>query len=184
MDLELWHWDTLTVTVARTAYWYSKPGGTTSALINRALLAVPELPGIPKVEGAFEGESLTYAKTGGQCEVQGTFWDASGAKHLWWRDAKVGDKLTFQIPVKKAGTYELVAQFGYAPDYGIHRLSLNGAPLGDPLDFLSEGLTWKATSFGKVELKEGVNLLVVECMGKNEKAKPGNMFALDYVLLK
>ncbi len=181
--VEMWHWADCIVTFDHAAYWYSKPGGTPPVHIDEALLPPLKIDPIKPIEGAIEGESLVIAqKTGGETEAQDGFWQCSGGKQLWWRDAAPGNKLVIRIPVKEAGTYEVIANFCKAVDYGIHKMRLNGQEIA-PIDFFNDGLTWKKETLGTFVLPKGDALLEVECVGANPKAQSRNMFALDYLLL-
>jgi hypothetical protein len=182
-DMERWHWEDVPATYARVAYWYAKPGGTTPKPIDRRLLAPPKLDPPKPVEGAIEGENLDVVEmTGGQREAQGGFWALSAGKQLWWRGAEVGNRLRIRVPVKEAGTYEIVGHLGHAADYGIHRMRINGKDLGTH-DFFGQGVEWKRIVLGTVELPQGDAILEVEAVGANPNAKPGRMFGLDYLLL-
>jgi hypothetical protein len=83
-----------------------------------------------------EGEHIkVLSVSGGTTWIQRTNrYGWSGSAQLWWTGAKLGDQLVLELPVAKAGQYNLVAQFSRAADYGIVRLSLDGDPLGDPID--------------------------------------------------
>ena len=63
----------------------------------------------------------------------------SNDAHLWWIEAKPGDKLDLALPVKQAGKYRLGMQLTKAPDYGIVQLYLDGQKLGDPIDLYHDG---------------------------------------------
>jgi hypothetical protein len=152
-DMELWHWQDVTVTVARTAYWYARPGSSLPGKVDIAALTVPEMKPPAPVAGAIEGETLELVgKTGGNLTVQEGFWETSGSKQRWWTFPEPGQKLTLRFPVKAAGTYRVVGHFCHAVDYGIHRLSINGQPVGEPLDFYSPQLGWKKRTLGTFTL--------------------------------
>lgn len=182
-DLELWHWQDVIAGYYRTVFWYSRPGGTPAVAPDRAKLVAPTLE-LPKpVPGALEGENLRVARmTGGKQEVQSGFWEISGGKQLWWTFMKPDDELELVLPVKP-GTYEVIANCCFARDYGRHRISLGNAEPKE-FDFFSDVLTWKKISLGKVTLTEASVKMKITCLGHNPKALAGNMFGLDYVLLK
>lgn len=181
--IEMWHWADVIVTFVHTTYWYAKPGGTPPASIDRSLLPPLEIAPMKPVAGAIEGENLEIAqKTGGETEIQEGFWQTSGGKQLWWRDAKPGDKLVLKIPVAEAGTYEVVGNFCEARDYGIHKMKLNGQEIA-PIDFYNSALSWNQHTLGTFTLPKGTALLEVECTGANPAADPRHMFGLDYLLL-
>jgi hypothetical protein len=182
-DLERWHWVDVVATYGRTAYWYAPANSTPPAAIDRSLLLPEEIKPIT-VAGAIEGETLKILqRTGGTAEVQSGFAELSNGKQLWWRDAKIGDKLTLSVPVAKAGEYEVIAQTGHAQDYGIFQITLNGVDCGTH-DFYIPGLEWKPVSLGKMSLPAGHVTLEILCTAHNPAAIPSNMFGLDYLLLK
>ena len=175
---------------ASTTYWYEAPGG------NDPYRPVPlsERVGYwttvesAKVKGAVEGEKLKIlSKTGGNPQEQdmtgfGSQW--SNDAHLWWTDAKPGDKLDLALPVKQAGKYRLGMQLTKAPDYGIVQLYLDGEKLGAPIDLYHESVV--ATGFlamGEHDFTAGEHKLTVEIAGANDKAIKNYMFGLDYVKL-
>lgn len=183
-DLELWHWSECTVDYDRTVYWYGKPGQTGPAPINKKGLPLAQLGNPLGVPGAIEGETLKYTKTGGDVSVQDGLGEASTGRHLWWTWMKVGDKLVVELPVSKAGTYVLTSNFTCAPDYGMHKVVVNGVALKDPLDFYAPNIRWKKVLLGTFKLKAGANIVEFECTGKNPKAADGWMLGVDYFLLK
>ena len=98
----------------------------------------------------------------------------SGEAHLWWVEAKPGDTLELAVPVKEAGTYTLKANFTKAVDYGIVQLYLNGAKLGEPIDFYNNGVVPSGVmDLGTRALPAGEQDLKVEIVGANEKAAKG-----------
>ena len=183
-DLEMWHWTDTPATSLHTAYWYAKPGGAEPKPIPyHLLLPSPTFEPEP-IKGAIEGEKLAIvSKSGGQTELQ-EFGGLSSGSQLWWRDAKPGDKLVLKLPVKTAGKYAVSGNFCFAGDYGIHQLSLNGQPLGGPMDFYIKGLEWQKKNLGVVDLPAGDALFEVEVTGTNPAAEKRYMFGLDYLMLE
>jgi len=110
----------------------------------------------------------------------------SRAAHLWWREAKPGDRLVLSFEAPKAGRYRITAQLTKAVDYGIHQLSINGQAAGKPIDLFHDGvIPAEPLDLGVFDLKEKDNQLTVEVAGSNEKARPkAYMFGLDYLALK
>jgi len=178
---------------ASTVYWYLAPGGQDPYLP----LPLNERVGYwndtqlqtLKVPGAIEGERLKIlAKTGGnpqEQEMSGYEGQWSGDAHLWWIEAKPGDKLDLAVPVAQAGEYKLAMQFTKAVDYGIVQLSLDGRKLSGPLDLFNNGVVpLGPVYFGEQNLTAGEHKLTVEILGANEKAVKAYMFGLDYVKLE
>ena len=173
---------------AAVAYWYLAPGGVDPY----RPAPVAERVGYwtvvqtQKVKGALEGESLkVVSRTGGKTEEQdltgfGDGW--SNDAHLWWTEAKPGDKLVLALPVKQAGKYQLSMQLTKAPDYGIVQMYLDEQKLGQPIDlYHASVIPTGALKFGAQELTVGDHKLTVEITGANEKAVKSYMFGLDYV---
>ena len=177
---------------ASTVYWYLMPGGTDAyqpqPLSERVGYWNDADLQTFKVKGALEGERLNVlSKTGGNAaeqDMSGYEGNWSNGAHLWWTGAKPGDKLELALPVAKAGHYELTAQLTKAIDYGIVQLSLDGQPLGGPIDLYHDGVVATgALDFGAHELSAGVHKLGVEIVGANAKAVKSYMFGLYYVKL-
>ncbi len=103
--------------------------------------------------------------------------------HLWWTDAKPGDKLDLAVTVKKTGKYNVSAVLTKAIDYGIVQLYLDGKKLGEPIDLFHNGVirTNPPVPLGTHELAEGKHKLTVEIVGANEKAVKRYMFGIDFL---
>jgi putative membrane-bound dehydrogenase-like protein len=156
-----------------------------------AYLASPSQVPLPGTEPIrLEGEEMRMLeKTAGRNLKQ----DMSGFPkgkwsadfHLWWTDAKPGDKLHLEVPVAKAGDYQLNAVMTMAPDYGVHRLSLDGENVGDPIDCYNrpDVITTGVIALGTHRLEAGNHRLIVEIEGANPKAEEAFMFGLDYLEL-
>ena len=94
-----------------------------------------------------------------------------GNTQLWWVEAKPGDKLTIPITAPAEGNYELVGFFTRAGDYAIFRTSINGKVIGTLVDGYSDQVeTIGAISFGEVQMKKGINELVIEIIGKDARS--------------
>ncbi|MCB1125889.1 MAG: VCBS repeat-containing protein, partial [Verrucomicrobiae bacterium] len=75
--------------------------------------------------------------------------------------------------------------FTKAIDYGVMKLSLNGQPLGEPMDFFNRGVIGTGEiDLGEAQLAAGENRLTVEVVGANDNAVKAYMFGLDYVKLE
>jgi len=170
-------------------YWYLSPKGADFyqpvAKADRKFYVEPEVYRVP---GVLEGEKLKMTgKTGGNTQIQNLEefpgqW--SGNNQIWWTEARTGDKLDLVLPVDKAGTYDICAQFTKAADYGIVQMWLDGNKLGGPLDLFNESvIPGGEVSLGTAELTVGEHKLTAELVGANPKAR-GYMIGLDYVRLK
>ncbi|HUT36541.1 MAG TPA: DUF2961 domain-containing protein [Planctomycetota bacterium] len=188
MDMEVWHWKGCQVAYAVASYWYARPGAKSNRgpLPDEAARAIPQPPQPVKVKGALEGETLRIVeRTGGVTETQHiTQHNWSGDRQLWWRDAKPGDKLTFALPVPKAGKYSVAANLTKAVDYGIVQFRLDGEKLGEAIDLYNNGVvTTGPRVVGAATLDAGEHKLTVEITGSNPAAVKRHMFGLDYVKL-
>jgi hypothetical protein len=178
---------------AATVYWYLAPGGTDpyrpAQLSERVGYYTNMISAKKIISGAIEGERLRIlSKTSGnphEQDLSGFTGDWSNDAHLWWIEAKPGDKLLLGLPVPKAGKYKVILQMTKARDYGIVQLWLDGRKLGPPVDLYNpEVVPSGAVDLGVQELPAGDRTLGVEIVGANEKAEPGYMFGLDYVKLQ
>lgn len=149
-------------------------------------------PGVWRLEGALEGETLkvlsvTGGKTSGQkmTSFKASRW--SGNDHLWWTGGKVGDTLTLALPVAAKGTYEVKFVGTKAHDYGAFELRLDGKLLGEEAyDFYNpaEVVTTGELNGGRHELDAGEHRLEIKILAPNPAATPRNMFGLDYLKLE
>lgn len=140
-----------------------------------------------RIPGALEGESLKVKVTGGSAKPQDMkrFKDDqwSGGSQLFWTGGRPGDKLSFPLP-SEAGTVDLEIVLTCARDYGIVQLSLDGQPLGNPIDLYNPSvITTGVLTFPKLDLKPGPHTLTIQIAGANPKAVKSYMCALDYVRL-
>jgi hypothetical protein len=176
---------------AAMAYWYLAPGGEDPYQSVPVEQRVGYWTPVEtyKVKGVLEGERLkVLAKTGGHPQEQ----DLSGFQgqwsndaHLWWIEAKPGDKLDLAVPVNSDGKYKLSLQLTKAPDYGIAQLYLDGAKLGAPIDLYHGSVIPSGElQMGEFQLGSGQHKLSVEILGANDKAIKNYMFGLDYVKLE
>ncbi len=189
-DMELWHWVDTYVNYAPTTFWYARPGArcnvTPDAETARKAVAIARSDVVETfhAKNAVEGESLKIlSKTGGTTEVQdiGDFgW--SDDRQLWWRDGKVGDRLALDLPVAKAGKYEVIASLTKAIDYGIVTLQVNDGP-PRKFDRFNRRVAHDKLVLGTYELPKGPNRLTIEITGTNPKAVKKFMFGLDYIQL-
>ena len=185
-DLEMWHWADVRVAQSVCAYWYADGAATDNfPALDPALLSVLPVPEMKGVEGAVEGEKMRVVSVdGGKAEPQSGAAPWSRAQQMWWREGKVGDKLALAFPVAEAGRYEVMARLTKAPDYGIHKLAVNGQPVKDPVDlYHPKVIADEEQSLGVFDLAQGDNTLEIQVVGAGKKAKPGNMFGLDYLRL-
>lgn len=176
---------------ASTVYWYLAPGGRDPypplPLSERVGYWDDTAIQTFRIRGALEGERLKIlSKTGGnphEQDLSGFEGRWSGDAHLWWIEAKPGDKLELALPVETDGRYQLLAALTRAVDYGIVKLSLDGREL-TTIDLFNDGVVSTGElDLGAHELTAGEHKLGVEITGANARAVKSYMFGLDYVRL-
>jgi hypothetical protein len=181
-DQEMWHWMPCRPTWSHVIYWYAKPGTPGPREIDRAGLAPQDLGVRENMIEPFEGEVLAYEAAGGTAAKE-RLANCAGAEHLVWRGARQGDKLTVHFAVAKAGRYSIELNLCQSPDYGRQRFCVNGNVVRQVVDGYSPKLYWLHAKLGVFDLKAGDNVLIAEALEPNPKARPGNLFGLDYVFL-
>jgi putative heme-binding domain-containing protein len=109
----------------------------------------------------------------------------SGTTHLWWTKGQPGDRIVIQFNQEKAGRYEIFGVFTKAHDYGKFRVKLNGQTALESIDLFNKAnvVTTGELVLGTHELKAGLNQLVLEMLGANPEASPGNMAGIDHLKL-
>jgi hypothetical protein len=198
-DMEVWHWTpNIDVTYAATSYWYARhgtraPDDDFKPVFQEEVRAFPQLPPPYRIAGALEGETLKVLGKSGDFEVgpqdMAPFADGqwSGDSHLWVRPPKQGEWVDLEVPVAADGKYRVVVYLTKARDYGIVQFSLDGRPLGKPIDCFNSPtvVSTGPIDLGEVELKKGKATLRGEVVGTNAKSDGLRyMWGLDCVVLK
>jgi hypothetical protein len=181
-DEEMWHWMPCRPTWTHVIYWYAALGTQGPRAVDRTNLAPRDLGIREDMLEPLEGEALAHEETGGTAKKE-RLANCSGAEHLVWRGAKPGDRMMVHFPVPKAGRYSIEINLCMSPDYGRHRLLINGRPALPSVDGYSPKLYWQQVSFGVFDLKQGDNVLTAEALEPNAAAKPGHLIGLDYIFL-
>jgi hypothetical protein len=180
-DQEVWHWMPCRPTWSHVVYWYAAPGSPGPTDIDRSTLAPVDL-GRPADKIAIEGESLAREVTGGEATVEamGTWPEA---EHLVWRDGKPGDRMTMHFAVPAAGRYEIVLSLMQFPAAGRQRFLVDGHAAEATVDGYSSDRLWQLPTLGVFDLVEGDHTLEAEALEPNARAEPGNVLALDYLVI-
>ncbi len=135
---------------------------------------------------AVEGEQMRVVDGPGDVgpfdmRVFGNGWSAGAT--LWWRGAKLDDRLELSFDVPEAGPYRVVGYFAKAKDYGIQQLQINGSD-GKRLDFYDPKVVPSGPiDLGSFDLKTKDNRLTVQNVGGNPQAVKSYMFGLDCLVL-
>jgi hypothetical protein len=173
---------------AANALWYLEPGGVDPyppvPVADRIGYWVRPDPHL--VPGSIPGNQLHYLFRGTHGAAIQEMWSYgsawSGDQQLFWTPV-AGDALYLDLHVVADGKYQIVVHLTHSPTYGISRLSLDDAPLGDPVDCYAPTLgVSDPLVLGTVDIKKGNHLLKVEPAGQNP-ASTGTNFGLDYVKL-
>ena len=144
-----------------------------------------------RVDGTLEGEKLkVLAASAGKTLVQGMSgfskdrW--SGGEQLFWLGAKPGERLELELPVEKAGKYDILAALTMAPDYAIVGVEIDDEKVGQPIDLFSapDVITTGELTIAQRELAAGPHKLVLRITGANPAAVASYMVGLDYVRLR
>ena len=183
------------VDYASVAYWYQTHPHAPFPALPQDLMPAP-LWQPQKIDGMIEAEDLVAKAhaTAGELSVQDmspfesvrTTW--SNAAQLWWVHAKAGARATFRLPAPASRTYELVGWFTRASNYANVRLSLNGQPLSPVIEgYSSKVEPTGAISFGRVTLREGMNEIGLEIIGKDPRSQgwsDGYLVGIDGFMLR
>jgi hypothetical protein len=109
----------------------------------------------------------------------------SGDKQLFWTGAKTGERLELSFDVPAKGNYAVSAAFTMARDYGMVRVLLDDAPLGEPIDLYNfpDVISTGALALGAKSLDAGKHRLTLEIAGVNPAASGGDKLGIDYIRL-
>ena len=187
--------DTPDTDYTSVAFWYqTHPHAPFPPLPAQLMPVEPWKP--LRITGLIEAESLLTAAgvTAGELRVQDmSEWESDltgwgGGSQLWWVESTQGARMTLPLRVTRAGTRELVGYFTRAQDYGDVRLTLNGRALSPIVRGYSPTVQPTGPiSFGRVQLRAGVNELVLEIVGKDPRAQGysnGYLVGIDGFLLR
>jgi hypothetical protein len=159
------------VEYSSVAYWYqSHPHAAFPVLPKNTM------PSMQLMKPTIDAEKLLgiASVSGGELRAQdmSSFKGAWGNNaQLWWVGAKPGDKLTLPLTAPADGIYEIIGFFTSAADYGIFKTSINGKQVGHLFDGYHPSVQPSGPiQIGKVELKKGVNNVVIELIGKDARS--------------
>ena len=132
------------------------------------------------------GDHATYEMT--DFAPAGTF-GSDKAVH-WFGQSKPGDRIEFNVPVRKPGKYTVTLGLVKSWDYGIFQPMVDGKSVGKPLDLYSarpeEQCFPLRVNVGTIQVTRKHILLAMRYVGVNPKSKsepnPRSM-GIDYVIL-
>jgi hypothetical protein len=101
-------------------------------------------------------------------EMTGFGKDWSGDDQFWFLGSKAGSEATLELPIQKAGKYDLSVYYTTARDYGIVQVLIDDQPVGPPTDCYTVDVKAKGkTSLGTVELTAGNHKITFRSVDKN-----------------
>jgi hypothetical protein len=175
---------------AAVAYWYLSTDGTDP---------YPEIPVADRIgyytrpfvmnpDGTIEAKYLRVINSPAvivrDMTPFGTTW--SDDLQVFWR-TYTGDQVEFELNGVKGGKYQLAAAYTHGSEYGIFQISVNGAPVGPPVDTYDDKFAPAPfVDLGTIDLKDGPNIIDIKTVGKNPKETHGeqnSLGALDYLKL-
>ncbi len=196
-DMELWHWATTKMNYAVVSYWYMKPGGKCLITPDPEIIKIPVslkrenlYPPVPDLAGYLQGEHLRVISTSaGSWEVQNSSeWGWSNNSQLWWMDGGLKGLLKAEFEIGVEGDYFLTGNFTKAIDYGDFKMMINDQPVNMTFKGYHEkpgkSVVTESVNLGKFHLKQGINTLQLEIVGKQPKAVDRYMVGIDYIKIR
>ncbi len=189
-DIENWHSHPATDTTrAAVNYWYARPGcrdffGPITEEQVQLQKIGPYEP--DRVEGAIEGEAMKVLEKTGEGTVRTQDLDfLSGARQMWFVNAKPGDMVKLGFKADQGGEKNVLVRGTKADDYAKVQFYVNGHKVGPVIDLYDARVRGSAEmNLGKVQLDEGQNTLGIEIVGANDKAVKRYYVGLDYLRLE
>jgi hypothetical protein len=141
------------------------------------------------VAGAIEAEFLKVQfNSRSRVEPQemspyGNHW-SGGSQMVWWGGLSKGDQLVLEVPVDKAGSYELELHLSKAEDYGIFSFQLADGPASQETDLFDPRLQPPMLlKLKPAKLTRGNHLLKILYHGKNPSSS-NSLIGIDCLILK
>jgi len=94
-----------------------------------------------------------------------------GGASIKFPGEKIGDSLSFQIPIQKAGTYSLRWHGKHFPSRGRYQCTINGKPVGEPIDFYRSAEAYgQVAEFSDILLEQGELVVTWTLIGKHPES--------------
>jgi len=142
-----------------------------------------------QISGAIEAEGLKVSKTtggkpGAQKMSNFTADRWSGNNQAIWTGGKPGDRMELELPVEKAGKYDVIVNLTMAPNYAKVQMQLDDEPIGEPIDlYEADVVTTGELTLATRQLTAGAHKLGIEIKGANPAARKDYMVGADYIRL-
>ena len=139
---------------------------------------------IPNLDFIVEGKDLAASAKSfhGAVSLQ-KGWDWTGEGQLFF-DAKEADAWVGSAVRGEGGGAQAPRRaLTHSYDFGIYRVSLDGKPIGDAIDFYSAEVAVHELSLGDQTLPVGAHTIRFECAGKNPASR-GYKLGIDSVRLR
>ena len=107
------------------------------------------------------------------------------AEQLVWTGARPGGRLELEFNVPSDATYDVIAAWTMARDYAVVQPTLDGQPVGEPLDLYNypDVVSSGELTLAARKLTAGQHRLAIEINGANPSALKAYMVGLDYLRL-
>ncbi|MBM3294257.1 MAG: DUF2961 domain-containing protein [Candidatus Aminicenantes bacterium] len=202
LEIEHWPWISEFPNTGRDyfsslALWYQKGFHKPWPRLGRLIQSEPWDPAKGRwyVPGAVEAEDLgvlgfkSARGESGRPERRLLMPNQSG-DHMLHFDSGGSGEMTLAVPAERDGLYDVKVHFLRAPDFGIVRLTVNGAPAGGPVDLFRAFVemfpreVWPPQEhvFEDVPLKAGLNTFAFSVDSKNPESA-GYKIGLDCLIL-
>lgn len=108
-----------------------------------------------------------------------------GGHHLWVQPSSRGAYVDITLEVPETAEYILQMRYTTSWDYAIVQSSLDGQPLGAPIDLYSEEVELtEPLTYGPVPLEAGSHVLRLQAVDRNPASAEGYLMGLDYLLVR
>lgn len=188
LDMELWHWTSTLIDYAPTTYFYLRPDAEIlikddTANVKREVNLKREDVFSPWIENnRIDGQNLIIDfYSGGRIRFQYLYGSGfTGNKHLWWHEAKPGDKLHLRFKSKEEGVFKLMANLTKAPEFSTVRMWVNGKKVTNDFNGYSEAFKTEKVELGKFKLEKGDNYLEIKILENSPDADRA-FFGVDFI---
>lgn len=127
--------------------------------------------------GSYQFDALE-SRTNQKAQYIADMPSASNGRVRVFVPTEIGDYIEHEVDAAMAGAYQLKMRVWKGPKSGQAQLSINGAPVGEVIDFYAEDNSLVEYEFGEIELPEGPKVLRFCITGKSDGSS-GMKLGLD-----